>query len=83
MIETAAREARDKAETGAKAILGYLGATAAAPPNHLNEAQLDLRERLRLHGEQLGDSLDGGETQAMVRLVEETAYEHWHRMLFA
>ena len=32
---------------------------------------------------QLGDSLNGGKIQTMGRLIEEVAYEHWHRMLFA
>lgn len=50
---------------------------------HLAEPQRELRRRLRAHGRQLGDALNGDKVQNMDRLVEEVAYEHWHRMLFA
>jgi len=42
-----------------------------------------LRRRLRVHGRQLGDRFNGGKEQSVDRLVEEIAYEHWHRMLFS
>jgi hypothetical protein len=83
MLEVAVREARDVAEAGARAVLDYLGVAQATPPVYLNDSQQTLSRRLKHHGTQLGDSLNGGETQTMERLVEETAYEHWHRMLFA
>ncbi|MDR1038134.1 MAG: SAM-dependent DNA methyltransferase [Deltaproteobacteria bacterium] len=82
-LEAAVLKARATAEDGAKSALGYLGVAQASCPPYLNAEQRALRERLRVHGLQLGDSLNGDETQTMGRLVEETAYEHWHRMLFA
>src|SRR5690606_2139213 len=45
--------------------------------------QRALRRRLRAHGRQLGDSLNGGREQTMLHLLQEVAYQHWHRMLFA
>ena len=50
---------------------------------HLNEDQRQLRRKLRVHGRQIGDTLNGGKIQTIDRLIEEVAYEHWHRMLFA
>ncbi len=50
----------------------------------MTDGEHQLRRRLRAHGRQLGDRRNArtGE-QEMDRLVHETAYEHWHRMLFA
>jgi len=82
-LERAVKSARDTAENGADAALGQLGVADPTPAAHLSDAERDLRRRLRAHGRQLGDSLNGGKIQSMDRLVEEVAYEHWHRMLFA
>lgn len=82
-LERTVKEARDVAEAGAAAALEQLGVGDAAAPTFLSEADKDLRRRLRIHGRQLGDSLNGGKVQTMERLIEEVAYEHWHRMLFA
>jgi len=82
-LERTIREARDIAEAAAKASLEQLGVGETAPFAHLSEEERELRRRLRLHGRQLGDSLNGGKVQSMDRLIEEVAYEHWHRMLFA
>tara|TARA_R110002074_G_scaffold40464_1_gene108162 strand:+ start:10368 stop:13790 length:3423 start_codon:yes stop_codon:yes gene_type:complete len=82
-LERAVKSARDTAEKGAQAAMGQLGVADATPAAHLNDADRELRRRLRAHGRQLGDSLNGGKVQSMNRLVEEVAYEHWHRMLFA
>ncbi|WP_019570733.1 N-6 DNA methylase [Thioalkalivibrio sp. ALE11] len=82
-LEDTVVEARELAEKAAHAALEELGVGEATPYSHLSEAQRDLRRRLRLHGRQLGDPLNGGKEQSMDRLVEEVAYEHWHRMLFA
>jgi hypothetical protein len=82
-LERTIKEAREVAERAARAALEQLGATEAAPFAHLNEAERELRRKLRVHGRQLGDSLNGGKIQTMDRLIEEVAYEHWHRMLFA
>lgn len=82
-LERTIKEARVIAETAARAALGQLGVDEQTVPAHLAEPQRELRRRLRAHGRQLGDALNGGPVQSMERLVEEVAYEHWHRMLFA
>jgi hypothetical protein len=83
-LERAVKEARDIAEAGAKAALETLGVGDAGPPSYLDDAQRNLRRRLRIHGRQLGDLPDEKKkTQEIERLTEEVAYEHWHRMLFA
>ncbi|QGM22568.1 SAM-dependent DNA methyltransferase [Spiribacter sp. 2438] len=82
-LESTVVEARELAEKAARAALEELGVEEASPFPDQSEAQRDLRRRLRLHGRQLGDPLNGGKAQGMDRLVEEVAYEHWHRMLFA
>jgi hypothetical protein len=83
-LERTVKEARDVAEGAARAALDNLGVGEANPYDHLNEEARDLRRRLRIHGRQLGDSRDNKtEKQEIDRLVEEVAYEHWHRMLFA
>ncbi|ADC71642.1 conserved hypothetical protein [Thioalkalivibrio sp. K90mix] len=82
-LEITVVDARELAEKAARAALEELGVGEGTPYPHLTEGQRDLRRRLRLHGRQLGDPLNGGKEQSMERLVEEVAYEHWHRMLFA
>ncbi|WP_363318809.1 DUF559 domain-containing protein [Chlorobium sp.] len=82
-LERTIKDARDSAEDAARAALEQLGVGEAVPFAHLCEQERDLRRRLRVHGRQLGDSLNGGKIQTMDRLIEEVAYEHWHRMLFA
>lgn len=83
-LERTVREARDIAEAAARAALEQLGVGDAAPYAHLSAVERELRRRLRVHARQLGDGRNGGtEVQEIARLIEETAYEHWHRMLFA
>ena len=82
-LERTVREARTIAENAVRAALGQLGVDEQVVPAHLNEAQRELRRKLRAHGRQLGDALNGDKVQSMDRLAEEVAYEHWHRMLFA
>lgn len=82
-LENTVKEARDAAEDAARAALEQLGVGEAAPFEHLTEEERELRRKLRVHGRQLGDALNGGKVQTMDRLIEEVAYEHWHRMLFA
>jgi hypothetical protein len=54
----------------------------AAPFAHLSEQDRSCAASCAFTP-QLGDSLNGGKIQTMDRLIEEVAYEHWHRMLFA
>lgn len=82
-LEAVVKQARRLAEAGARSALDELGVAEASRPPHLKEAQRDLRVRLRAHGRQLGDSLNGGKVQTMAHLIQEVAYQHWHRMLFA
>lgn len=82
-LERTIREAREIAEAASQAVLEHLCVNLSAPLPHLSQEFRELRRRLRLHGRQLGDSLNGAREQTMERLIEEVAYEHWHRMLFA
>lgn len=83
-LEKTVKEAREIAEAAAFAVLEQMGVSNAAPYAHLSEAERELRRKLRIHGRQLGDLRDPAkETQETDRLVEEIAYQHWHRMLFA
>ncbi len=83
-LEDTVKEARDTAEPAAYAALEQLGVGEAAPFNYLTDPERELRRKLRAHGRQLGDVRnDKTETQEIDRLIEEVAYEHWHRMLFA
>jgi hypothetical protein len=83
ILEKTVKEARKTAEDAARASLEQLGVGEPAPFAHLTDSERGLRRRLRVHGRQLGDTLNGGKDQTMDRLMEEVAYQHWHRMLFA
>lgn len=83
-FERTIENAREVAEEAAKIALEQLGVGEASPYSYLSEDDRTLRRRLRAHGRNLGDVRDPKtETQEIDRLVEEIAYEHWHRMLFA
>jgi len=83
-LERTVKEARDVAEAAARAALEQLGVGEAEPFKHLSTEDRELRRKLRIHGRQLGDARNATtEVQEIDRLVEEVAYEHWHRMLFA
>ncbi len=82
-LERTIKEARDTAEEAARAALEQLGVGEATPFTHLSEQDRELRRKLRVHGRQLGDLRNDRGEQEIERLVEEVAYEHWHRMLFA
>ena len=83
-LERTVAEARVAAEGGARAALGTLAVSHREPYPHMQEHERHLRRRLRAHARQLGDPrfAASGE-QAIERLVQECAYEHWHGMLFA
>ena len=83
-LEKTVKQARRVAEAGARKAVEQLGVGESDAPKHLTADQRALRNRLRAHGRQLGDRRDAkAGTQATYRLVQECAYEHWHRMLFA
>ena len=83
-LAAAVKAARRAGEAGARSALVVLAVRDARAHPSLSPDEQDLRRRLRAHGRQLGDRLDA-ETgvQQVERLVQEVAYEHWHRMLFA
>jgi hypothetical protein len=83
-LERTIKDARDIAEDAARAALEQLGVGEPKPYAHLSADEKELRRKLRTHGRQLGDLRQASkQTQETDRLVEEIAYEHWHRMLFA
>jgi len=82
-LEHVVVEARNITESAARAVLEQLGVGEAMPFAHLTEEERELRRKLRAHGRQLGDIRNSKGEQRIDRLIEEVAYEHWHRMLFA
>lgn len=83
-LEKTVKAARRVAEGGARKAVAQLGIGEAEAPEHISAGQRALRNRLRAHGRQLGDRRDAKTgVQDTARLVQECAYEHWHRMLFA
>ena len=76
-------KAREAAEAGARASLAALRVGEATPAEGMSAQERSLRNRLRASGRQLGDLLLADGKQELGYLVEEIAYQHWHRMLFA
>jgi hypothetical protein len=89
-LEKTVEKAREIVEVAVTEALTRLGIGEGSAPSYLSEAERKLRTRLRAHGRQLGDVLHK-ETTSLVKandqetelLINEMAYEHWHRMLFA
>jgi hypothetical protein len=83
--ENAETGARLIAEAAAKAAIEALAVHLPAPHPHLkdDQKQLQLRNALRARARQLGDTRHADGRHELRRLVEQAAYEHWHRMLFA
>ena len=88
-LEKTVKAARTVAEAAAHAAVDQLGVGHDKPEAFLSDAKKALRNRLRTHGKQLGDARDSKSTnptygkQEVQHLVQEVAYQHWHRMLFA
>ncbi|MDO8802892.1 MAG: N-6 DNA methylase, partial [Elusimicrobiota bacterium] len=82
-LERAIIEARDVAEAGAEAALVALAVNHHKPFPHQSPDELRLRNHLRAHARQLGDNQDASGRLFISHLVNECAYEHWHRMIFA
>lgn len=81
-LEKTVQKAREIVETAVSEVLERLGIADNSAPGYLTDDERKLRNRLRAHGRQLGDVLqDGNQTTEL--LLNEMAYEHWHRMLFA
>ncbi len=83
-LEHAVTAARSAAEKGARKAIEALAVLSGKPWPSMSEDQKQLRSRLQAHGRQLGDrrELRSG-NQSIDHIVQECAYEHWHRMLFA
>ncbi|MDF5524064.1 N-6 DNA methylase [Vibrio parahaemolyticus] len=81
-LEDTVVKARDIVEQAVFEALQRLGVAEAQAPSYLSEEERALRNELRAHARQLGDKLKDGK-QETERLINEMAYEHWHRMLFA
>lgn len=82
-LERVVVEARAVAESGARVALESLAVSRGAPLEFMTDDDRQLRNRLRAHGRQLGD-IRNAETgiQGLEHLVNECAYQLWHRMLF-
>lgn len=83
-LERTVIEARGVAEAGARVALEGLAVHHHEPYGHMDGDQRRLRRCLRAHARSLGDRLEarsGG--HGIDHLVHESAYEHWHGMLFA
>lgn len=83
-MERSIKDARIVAEAGASDAIRRLGIAEGKPPAYLTDDERELRRRLRAHARTLGDQTDkDSNEQEVKRLIEATAYAHWHRMLFA
>ncbi|MGY2313161.1 Eco57I restriction-modification methylase domain-containing protein [Pseudomonas sp. SDO5522_S412] len=88
-LERTVKLARTLAEKAAHATVDQLGVGHDKPESFLSVGEKVLRNRLRTHGKQLGDARDSKSLnptygkQEVQHLVQEVAYQHWHRMLFA
>lgn len=83
-LEKTVKQARRVAEAGARQAVQQLRVGDGDAPKDPTADQRALRTRLRAHGRQLGDRRDAKTgAQETAHLVQECAYEHWHRMLFA
>ena len=84
-LENMIKQARTIAEGGARKALEALAVHEPDPYRHMDEAQRDLRRKLRAQAKQLGD--DASQTKRgayeIKHLVEKLAYDQWHRLLFA
>lgn len=76
-------EAREVADTAARAALENLAVHEGEYRGHMTVDQRQLRNRLRARGRALGDRLDQRTgAQTIDHVAESAAYEHWHRLLF-
>jgi hypothetical protein len=83
-LERAVVKARDIAEKAAQDALQALAVDIPKPFDHITEEQCILRDKLRAHAHAIGDRYNQKTNKRdLDRLIRETAYEHWHRMLFA
>ncbi|WP_423679679.1 Eco57I restriction-modification methylase domain-containing protein [Undibacterium sp. WLHG33] len=82
-LERIVVNAREVAEQAVREAITRLGVAEPQAPSYLDDAEKQLRVKLRAHARQLGDMKYANDTQDVDLLIAEAAYEHWHRMLFA
>jgi len=84
-LESTIKQARKLAKTGALHALEALAVHEPHPYEHMDEAQRDLRRKLRAQARQLGDGESRSKpgAYAIEHLAEKLAYDQWHRLLFA
>lgn len=82
-LESAVKQARKLAETGARNALHSLAVNHNEPFSHMSADQRALRNRLRNKARLLVDELPASGQQGIDHLAYELAYEYWHKMLFA
>lgn len=82
-LESAVKQARKLAETGARNVLHALAVDNPEPFAHMTPELRNLRNRLRNKARLLGDDLPSTGHQQIEHLSYELAYENWHKMLFA
>jgi hypothetical protein len=80
LVEESVLAAREAAEEAAQAALNTLAVNRPTPYESMSESARQLRRALRAKARQLGG---GSQIQGLQPLVEEIAYQQWHRMLFA
>ena len=84
ILESTVKNARDIAEKAAQASMEQMAVSQKNPFDHLPAEERKLRNQLRARARQLGDKRNQKtKEQGIERLVNECAYEQWHRMLFA
>jgi hypothetical protein len=84
LLEKKVVEARDAAETASVGALKALAVDRSEPFASMSEEDRRLRRALRARARQLGDFQEPlAESAGFDLLVQEVAYEQWHRMLFA
>ncbi len=84
-LESAAKKARKIAEAGARKALEALAVHEPDPYKHMDKEQRRHRKQLQAQASQLGDGESRTKPGAyeIKHLVEKTAYDQWHRLLFA
>lgn len=82
-LEKTVGQARALVEKAAREEIERLGVGESSAPSYLQPGDAKLRVQLRAHGRTLGDIKASDDSQQIDHLVDEVAYEHWHRMLFA
>lgn len=82
-LEKVVTEGRKTVEKVVREEIQRLGVAEAKSPSYLSPDDAKLRTQLRAHGRTLGDVKTPDGTQQTEHFVNEVAYEHWHRMIFA